>query len=445
VERDIEVSLASYRKYLLALLMAVLAFNYMDRVALSVVLQEIKVDVRLTDSELGFLSGLAFAFLYAMMGIPMARWADRGNRVTIIAVTTGLWSVMVALTGRAMSFGELLLARIGVAIGEAGCVPPANSLIPDYFARDERPRAMAVYLAGGSLSLVIGYFAAGWLSQFFGWRAMFVVVGLPGVALAFLCVLTLREPRCGDAAAPEARQGAGASRARRADPPEMARVVSTLWKNLTFRQLVIVSSLACFFGYGLLQWIPTFFIRSYGYHTGELGSWLALTYGVGALIGTYTGGAAVSRYAARSEALQFRLMAVALCGLSAIWMGTFLSYHRRIDFALLALGSFGGATVNAPIFAAIQTLVPANMRAMAIAIVYLCSNLIGMGLGPLAAGALSEALHPHLGVQSLRYALLIFCPGYLWAAWHLWRASTTVQQDLRNVREADASFEVQAI
>src|SRR5690348_2368150 len=141
---------AAYREYLLLLLMAVLTFNYVDRVALSVVLQDIKVDVHLTDTQLGFLSGLAFAFFYAIMGLPIARWADRGNRVAIIVVTTGLWSVMVALTGRATGFAQLLLARIGVGIGEAGCMPPANSLIPDYFARGERPRAMAVYLLGGS-------------------------------------------------------------------------------------------------------------------------------------------------------------------------------------------------------------------------------------------------------------------------------------------------------
>lgn len=422
---------AAYRSYLLLLLMVVLTCNYLDRVALSVVLQDIKVDLHLTDTQLGVLSGIAFALFYAIMGVPLAWWADRGNRVTIIAVTTALWSIMVALTGRAASFPQMVMARIGVGIGEAGCMPPANSLIPEYFTRRERPGAMAVYLLGGSLSLVIGYFAAGWLSQAFGWRKMFLLLGLPGIVLSVLCMLTLEEPRCARASAADvAEQRFGAPRGRSVDQSGPTRIVSTLWSNVTFRELVMVFAIAYFFGYGLLQWIPAFFIRSYGYRTGELGTWLALTYGLGGVVGTYAGGVLTSRYAGHDEAVQFRVMAVAFCVLSTIWVAMFLSHDAQVDFSLLALGVFGGATVNAPIFASIQTLVPEDMRAMAIAVIYLCANLIGMGLGPLAAGVLSDALHPYFGSDSLRYALLLFCPGYIWSAWHLWRASATVQKDL---------------
>lgn len=429
------VSSAVYRRYVLVLLMIILTFNYVDRVALSMVLQPIKRDLHITDTELGFLSGLAFAFFYATMGIPIARWADRGNRVAIIAGTTGLWSLMVALSGRAASFAQLVLIRVGVGIGEAGCMPPANSLIPDYFPRAERPRAMGTYLLGGSLSLILGYFLAGWLNQLFGWRVMFMLIGLPGVVLGILSWATLDEPRLSKA---KGAGGEGAVSMDRAvtevrltgSGPSMAEVVRTLWASRTFRHLLMEFSVAYFFGYGLLQWIPAFFIRSYGFATGALGTWLALTYGLTGLIGTYWGGVWASRYAGGNERLQFRVITGALVGLALIWSALFLTSNVHVDFALLGIGVLGGATMNGPVFAAIQALVPADMRATAIAVIYLFANLIGMGLGPLSAGALSDALHPYLGAQSLRYALVLMCPGYLWAAWHQWVASKTVEYDL---------------
>src|ERR1700675_4252021 len=184
-----------YRNYLLAVLLVILIFNSVDRVALGLLLQDIKLDLTLSDTQLGLLTGIAFALFYSLMGIPIARWADRGNRVTIITLTTSLWCAAVALCGLAGSFLELLLIRIAVGVGEAGCVPPAQSLIADYFTRAERPRATAVYMLGVPLSAVIGYFLAGALAVRFGWRMTFVFLGLPGLALAVLAGLTLKEPR----------------------------------------------------------------------------------------------------------------------------------------------------------------------------------------------------------------------------------------------------------
>src|SRR6185437_4791114 len=152
------------KRYLLAVLLAILAFNYVDRLALGLMLQDLKADMHLSDTQLGLLTGFGFAVFYSFMGIPIARWADRGNRITIIALSTGIWCAMVALCGAAKSFTQLLLVRIGVAIGEAGAVPPAHSLIADHFTRAERPRAVAIYMLGGSFSTIIGYFGAGWLT-----------------------------------------------------------------------------------------------------------------------------------------------------------------------------------------------------------------------------------------------------------------------------------------
>lgn len=416
----------TYKNYLLSVLLITLAFNSVDRLALGLVLQNVKVDLHLTDSQLGLLTGFAFALFYSFMGIPIARWADRGHRVRIIAVTTVLASAMVALCSRATSFGQLLLIRVGVAIGEAGCVPPAHSLIADYFGRSERPRAVAIYMLGGSLSLTIGYFVAGWLNELYGWRMMFVLLGLPGIVLALVVWLTLREPRAA-AAAPTA--------ASPSEPqPSMLRVCVALWRIATFRHLLMAFSVIFFLNYGISQWLPTFFIRMHGMKTGEIGTWFALLFGISSLVGIYCGGELATRYASHDEPLQLRTLALLFACLAIIRPVTYLVPDHYWALALLVPSVLIITIGDGPLFATIQTLVPPPMRAMSIALIYLFANLIGMGLGPLAAGALSDLFRPWAGEESLRYALIALCPGYFWAMWHLWRASQTVTTDLAATR-----------
>jgi MFS family permease len=425
-----------YRNYLVAILLLIQSWNYVDRHALSLVLQEIKVDLSLSDTQLGLLTGIAFALFYSVMGIPIARWADRGNRVTIITITTALWSVAVVLCGVAGSFLQFLLIRCAVAVGEAGCIPPAYSLIADYFTRAERPRAVGVYMLGGGLSFVVGYFMAGWLNEVYGWRVTFMMLGLPGAALAAVTWFTLKEPRLERASLESTTPLIGAS----VSSPKLAAFSSgqsglkdvfvTLWAIATYRQLLLCLSLTFFFNYGILQWEPTFFIRSYGLQTGELGTWFAVIYGLGGLLGTYLGGELASRFAANNERLQLKTMAMAYCSFAVIMACAFLSTNRYLAFGLLGVGSVGVCTGNGPFFATIQTIVPDSMRAVSIALIYLFANLIGMGLGPLVAGALSDALRPLLGEESLRYALLVLSPGYILAGCHLWWASKTVTRDI---------------
>lgn len=408
--------------YLLGLLLLIFAFNNVDGVALGIVLQDIKVDLSLSDTQLGFLTGLAFALFYAVMGIPLARWADRGNRVTVITVTTGLWSVAVALCGATTSFLQLLLVRIGVAVGEAGCHPTTHSLIADYFSREERPRAVSRYMLGLPLALTMGYFAAGWLAQLFGWRMTFVLLGLPGVVLAALALLTLHEPRL--ARAPPEPSAPAPSQ------PSLKVVAATLWASPTFRHLLFCFSVWYFFGYGLLQWEPTFFARSHGLKSGEIGTWFAVIFGVGSGLGTYLGGELSSRYAAGNERLQLNIAAAGFVVFGIVTVGAFLATDYRVAFVALGLASLGGNMAQAPMLATIQTLVPPPMRAMSLAIIYFFANLIGMGLGPLAAGFLSDSLHPWFGDESLRCALIVLCPGYFWAAWHLRSASRKVHGEV---------------
>lgn len=417
-----------YRRYLLTVLAVVLAFNYVDRLALGLVLENIKTDFHLSDTQLGLLTGVAFALFYSTLGVPIGRWADRGNRITIITMSTGLWSLMVMLCGATRSFAQLVLMRIGVAVGEAGCVPPAYSLIGDYFVRAERPKAIANYLLGSSLSIVVGYFAAGWLNQLYGWRTMFAVIGGPGLVLAVVAWLTLQEPRLYRSAHTAVGVGPG---------PAMPEVFQTLWGNRTFRHVLFMIAVISFFGYGVGQWQPTFFVRSYGLNTGELGTWFTIIYGVGGFIGTYCGGYLASRYAPGNEALQIKILAILYVTFGINWIFVYLTHSDHMAFGLMCIGAIGGSLGSGPLFAVIQNVVPERMRAVSITVVYLFSNLIGMGLGPLAVGSLSDALRPEFGGESLRYALLAMCPAYLWGSWHLWKAAGAAPRDIEAASQED--------
>jgi MFS family permease len=419
-----------YRNYLLTVLLVILAFNFVDRMALGLVLQDIKTDLHLSDTQLGLLTGIAFALFYSVMGIPIARWADRGNRVLIIALTTAFWSAAVAICGLIGSFSQLMLTRIIVGVGEAGCVPTAHSLIAEYFTRAERPRAISVYMQGIPASVVVGYFVAGWLNEFYGWRMMFLAIGLPGFLLAGLAWFSLRDPRG------KKREVAASTPVH----PNLKEVWVTLWASATFRHLLYSYSVSFFFSYGVLQWTPAYFVRSFGLKSGQLGTWLAVIYGVSCVVGTYLSGEWATRRAAHNERLQLQVLTIVIC-ISCIFC-TFvylpaLTPNYYLAFVWLGLFSMTTVTLNIPAFAVIQTLVPAHMRAMAIALVYLFANLIGMGFGPWATGALSDALWPWVGKESLRYALLALSPGFFWVAWHLWQASRTVTSELQGKRYAE--------
>jgi MFS family permease len=419
----------SYRNYLLGVLLAVFAFNAVDTNALGLVLQNIKADFHLSDTQLGLLTGIAFALFYSVMGIPIARWADRGNRIVIIATSTALWSLAVTLSGVAGSFLQLLLIRVFVAIGEAGCMPPAHSLIADYFDRAERPRAVSIYMLGGMLSVCIGSFMGGWLNEFFGWRVMFLCLGAPGLALATLVWFTLKEPRKDRKST---RETVGSVQALQ---PLLSEVCQVLWRNRAFRNILLGWAVASLFGSGMGQWQSVYFIRHFGMNTGELGSWLTVIFVTCGFVGTYCGGTLASRYAANNERRQINTIAIAYVGFGCVSALMYFSPNKYLALALMALSVLGGATTIGPLFATIQSLVPARMRATSIAVIYLCTNLIGLGLGPLAVGALSDGLRPWAGERSLRDALLAMSPGYLWAAWHYWRATKTIARDVANAEQ----------
>lgn len=423
------------RNYVLALLTVILLFNYVDRIALGVVLQDIKLELDLSDTQLGFLSGIAFALFYSVMGIPIGRWADRGNRVTIISLAALTWSAAVALCGTAVNFAQLMLIRIGVGVGEAGCIPPAFSLLADYFDRTRRPRAMAIYGMGGALSFIVGFFLAGWLNELYGWRVTFMVLAAPGLVLALVACLSLKEPR--RMSVEQRREAEVELTADTAvdSAPSIREVGLTLLHNRTFLHLVLCMSVLYLFGYGILQWIPTFFIRSYGFTSSQVGLWMAVTYGAGGLIGAYLGGEWATRCAARDERLQLRMTALMYAGAFVFQLFIYIAPSAPLALALLFLSVLAPYATNAAMFATIQGLVPERMRASAIAVFYMVANLVGMGFGPLLAGVLSDAFRSWAGEESLRYALMSLAPGYLWGCWHAWRASRSVMNDLDGVRK----------
>jgi MFS family permease len=420
----------SYRRYMLGLLLVLLAFNYMERFALGVVLQSIKIDLTLTDTQLGLLTGIAFALFYSVMGLPMARWADRGNRVTLISLTAALWSVAVALCGTAHSFVQLLLIRVAVGVGEAGSFIPGSSLIADYFSRAERPRALGIYTLGGALSIIIGYSLAGWLNELYGWRVVFILLGTPGLVLAVIVRLTLKEPRVKNPIRTSSVISRSDANGMPVVQPSLKEICVRIFAIATFRHLLLCNSVMYFFVNGVLQWQPSFFIRSYGLSTAQIGAWFAATYGLGGLLGTYLGGAWASRYAAHNERLQLRVISIGMACSAVLSAIIYLSSSHYLSLGLMGLVIFALSASNGPVYATIQSLVPERMRAVSVAVVLFFANLIGLGLGPLAAGALSDALRPWAGEESLRYALLMLAPGYLWAAWHAWLASKTVAHDL---------------
>jgi MFS family permease len=417
-----------YRSYLLILLSVVFAFNGVDRAALALLLQNIKLSLHLTDVQLGLLTGIAFSLFYSVMGVPLGFLADRRNRIVLVSVTAALWGMMVGLCAAATTFLQLLLIRIGVAVGESGCVPPSHSLIADHFARAERARATAIYYTIALfLSSLVGHLLTGWLNQLYGWRVTFVILGVPGVFLGAVVLVSLRESRTSRPS--QLAEGLGKS-ADADSPPTTIEALRFLWTNRTFRSLLLAFSLIYFFAYGIAQWQPTFFIRSYGLHTGALGTWFTLTSGLGATFGTYFGGDLASRFARNDEKLQLAAAGFLYAGIGILSAFIYLSSSYRVSFALIAIATIGGALTFAPLFATIQTLIPPRMRAVSVALLYFAGNLIGAGLGPLAVGALSQALQTPFGSESLRYALVAMCPGYLLSGWYFWRASRTVAQDI---------------
>ena len=417
----------AYLRFALGLLCGVYVVNFVDRQILAILLPSIKADLALSDTQLGLLSGTAFGLFYATLGVPIARLADRVSRKWVITVCLAVWSAMTALCGTAAGFGSLLAFRVGVGIGEAGGSPPAHSLISDYFPPERRATALGIFSLGVPFGILVGFLAGGWLNESLGWRRAFVVVGLPGVLAALVVAWTLREPARGHS---EGLQSDG-------DTPSALEVIRFLLRSRTFRHLSLASGLYAFVGYSVINWVPSFLIRTHHMTTGEVGSWLALIIGVGGGIGNYLGGVLADRWGAQDPRGRALVPALAMAVATPFSLAVYATSSNALALVLLVVPTGLGLMYQAPAFAITQSLATPKMRATAAAVLLFVINIIGLALGPLTTGALSDALEPRYGADSLRWALMIVSSLLIWSALHFYLASRTLAQDVE--RAVDAS------
>ncbi len=408
------------RNYALGVLVVVYTFNFIDRQILSILLEPIKLELGLSDTALGLLTGFAFALFYATLGIPIARYADKNNRRNLIALALAIWSGMTALSGLAQNFWQLLAARIGVGVGEAGCSPPAHSMIADYFPAENRATALGIYSLGIPVGILFGFLAGGWLNEFFGWRVAFFVVGIPGLILAVLVRLTLAEPTRGMA---EGRIDSG-------EQPGVMETFRFMWRKKSFRHLAFGGALTAFVGYGLVTWVPSFLVRSHGMETGEIGTWLGLILGIPGGIGIAAGGWMADKLGSRDTRWYLWVVSVALLIGAPFAFGVYLSDSALAALLFLivpvALGNFYQATT----FSQTQGLATLRMRAVAAAVLLFIINIIGLGAGPQAVGIVSDLLSKSYGQDSLRYSLLIFSFFNIWSAYHFYVAGKYLGNEL---------------
>ena len=396
--------------YVLTLLTVVSFFNYLDRTVIAVLIEPIKREFSLTDTQMGLIAGFAFALLYATLGLPLARIADRRSRVTLVSICLALWSAMTALTGLVRNFAELFIARMAVGVGEAGCVPAAHSLIGDLYPRQRRAFAISVFQAGGTLGQSLGLALAAVAAQLWGWRAALVIVGLLGIPLALLIFFTVRDPP------------RGADHAEAAAEP-MSATLKALLARAPLVHVVLGISIAAFGSYGMIQWMGAFFIRSHGLSLAEIGLYSGATGALGGVLGTVFGGYALTRLGPRDARWELWWPMIVFALFPLLMLPSFLVPDLKLVLGFQLIGFFVGASGGGVAMSAMQTYVEPHRRATAIAIVLLTSSLLGLGLGPVAVGAISDLLAPSLGVESLRYALIVTLCMPVWAAAHFWLAA----------------------
>lgn len=409
----------AYRNYVLGILVAVYVFNLIDRQILSMLLEPIKQELLLSDTQLGLLSGIAFAIFYTTFGIPIARYADRSSRVNVISASLAAWSLMTAVCGMAQNFWQLMLGRIGVAIGEAGASPPSHSLISDYFAPEKRATVLGIYSLGAPIGVMIGFLAGGWLVHFFDWRTAFVVVGLPGVLMAIIVRKTVVEPPRGFSEGVQSVQ----------EQAPLREAVTYFWSRPSFRHLTLAAGLHAFVSYGLGTWLPTFLIRSHQMGIAEIGTYLALITGVVGGLGTFAGGYICDRFGQKDRRLYVWLPALSLIILIPLTVLALLSPTKEGAIYFYLIPAFLSPFYLGPTFAVVQGLAQMRMRAIAAAVLLFVLNLIGMGLGPLLVGVLSDFLRPEFGDEALRYAMIVAVIMNLWSAVHYFLAAKTLRED----------------
>lgn len=406
--------------YTLSVLVVVYTLNFIDRQIFSILLPSIQAEFELSDLMGGLLHSTTFALFYATLGVPIAWLADRSNRRNLIAYAIALWSAMTALCGLAPNVWLLALARMGVGVGEAGCSPPAHSLIADYFPAERRATALSIYSLGIPFGIMFGLFFGGWLDEMFGWRKALLLVGVPGIAVALIVRFTLREPR----------RGQSDPNAALTPPPSLAVTARYLAERRAFVHLTIGTALAAFAGYSVVTWLPAFLVRSHAMASSDIGVALGLIVGIAGGAGIFLGGYLADRCGSRDVRWRLWLVPCAFVLSAPLYVATFLATDSNVALVCLTLPMLLTNAYQATSFAQTQNLAAIPMRSTAAAILFLIINLVGLGMGPPLTGWVSDLLATRYGADSLRYALAGLIGVYLWSGWHYYLAGRHLPGDL---------------
>jgi predicted MFS family arabinose efflux permease len=392
--------------YALFVLATIYVFNYIDRQLMTIVIEPVKLEFGISDTGIGLLSGVTFAVFYTVFGFPLGRLSDRIGRKPVIAFSCIAWSIVTMLCGMAGNFLTLMLARIGVAVGEAGGTAPSVAMVSDMYPAHRRSTALAVLMLGSSLGAIVGLGLGGWIAQHYGWRYAFLLIGAPGILLGLLLLFTVRTPKAAAIPAPLGQNALQQGWLQTLI--ELLRMPSFLW-------LVLAGGAAAVAGYAIGTWSPSFLIRSHGLNMQEAGFLVGVVGGTGSTIGTLVCGILTDRMARRDVGWQIgvpllgTLVSIPFALAYFLWpQGTaFYIGSIAVPQAFLFYSAFGffGVWWVAPCLSAITHLFPATRLAQATAIFVMSMTLLGVGVGPLLVGMLSDYFTPSLGGEALRYAL----------------------------------------
>lgn len=404
------------------ILLIVYIFNFVDRQIVNILAEPIAKDLQLSDTQIGLMTGIAFALFYSILGLPIARYADRPgtSRPRLIALALAVWSGMTALCGLAQNFIQLFLARVGVGVGEAGCTPAAHSLISDIVPKERRASALGFYALGIPIGTVLGMVIGGLLVDQIGWRSTFMVVGLPGVAMAFVVMFLLKEPRHRDLI----------SAAASAPAVDWRTALKSIFASPAMVLLLIAASSASFLSYGKGTWATIFFQRSYGLSPGQVGLYFGIVNGVAGILGTWLSGKIADRFGHTNRK---HVLTAAAWGMLLVAPTAILGYSMsdwRLALVVLFVPTFLGSLYYGPTYSSVQGLASPQSRAMASAVLLFFQNLIGLGFGPLLFGILSDGIKPTFGEDSVRYVLYIASVMSLIPAFFFWRCSLRLNDEL---------------
>lgn len=402
------------RTAMLVLFALIYAVNILDRQILGIALPQIRAEFHLSDSALGLLTGPAFALIYTLLGVPAAILSDHGHRRTIIAAALGIFSSMTLVCAAAGSFLQLLCARFGVGVGEAGTGPALQTMIAERYPPHQRTAALSAYAAGANLGLLMAFFGGGLIVQYWGWRPAMLAAGMPGLVLMAVFLLATRGDRPVKAAA----------------SASLVETTRFLLRRRSFRFIALACGLAAIGGYAGLAFAPSYLSRSHHLSPAQIGLALALFTGVIGFAGTMLPGLLADRY--RPGKIDSGLRAAVLTILAAFPFQVmfYMSPNLALALAGLAVAAFFASSFMGPAFAAVQNIAPPGMRAKSAALLLVVLNLVGMGLGPLIVGIASDLLRTLAGEESLRYAMLVGPFTALGAAWCFWQASRTLHHEL---------------